>query len=100
MLIGQGLGCINDIMNGLIDERDVWLVISEFSDGTDEGWEAIIKQNRARLWGEDQESQIKGATIFWRIFDAGKILQPCPRRPKGKPFPLRSQVWLDFPGRS
>jgi hypothetical protein len=96
MLIGEGLRCVNDIMNGSIDERDVWFIISEFSGGTEDDWGSIIKQNRARLWEEDQ---IEGARIFWQLFNAGKILQPCPRGLEGKPFSLKSNVWLEIPNR-
>jgi hypothetical protein len=72
-LVGNGLGCIADIIGGWVNEADVLYIVSEIKASSKADWEKAIKQNRENLWRKDP---IAGAIIFWRLYEAGKIVQP------------------------
>ena len=96
MKIGLSVSlCIADILRGRVQEDDVYAIVA----GTcvrDGDWSSVLRSYGRDYWMLAAfDGYNKGAAVFRRLLDSGRIVQP--RVNDQAPPTLTNGIWLDVP---
>lgn len=93
MKIGLSLSmCVRDICNGVVQERDVVVIISSTRCNNDRDWSKLYEQYLTSYWRGHADASYD---VLWRLREAGKIIQPRCDDPDHTH--QSSPYWLDVP---
>jgi len=88
-VIGTSLGgCVREIFEGKIRERDVIRIIAGTKVEKPDEWQPVLNQYKTAYWHENPD---EGEAIAKRLIAAGKIYQP---RLQGKILLGQRKLWI------